>query len=73
MAKGKGKKRKAPMAAEQRPREEAPNLFERLSSKKRFDIMGRKVKGETRHLGKLRTAASERVSGCRRQAGGAGS
>lgn len=60
---GKGKKRKAPPGdrREQR-REEAPNMFERLSNKKRFDIMGRKLKGETRQLGKLRTAATERVS-----------
>lgn len=62
---GKGKKRKAPapLAAQERHKEEAPNLFERLSNKKRFSILGRKVKGETRQLGKLRTAAGERVSG----------
>ena len=67
---GKGKKRKAPGAPRERQPEEAPNLFERLSNKKRFDILGRKVKGETRQLGKLRTAASERVSRrrcCRRR------
>lgn len=60
---GKGKKRKAAPAAAAPAREEPPNLFERLSNKKRFDILGRKVKGETRQLGKLRSAASERVSG----------
>ncbi|KAL4451742.1 hypothetical protein ABPG75_007404 [Micractinium tetrahymenae] len=56
----KGKKRKAAPAAAAPAREEPPNLFERLSNKKRFDILGRKVKGETRQLGKLRSAASER-------------
>ncbi len=61
---GKAKKRKgAPLAAQERRKEEPPNLFERLSNKKRFNILGRKVKGETRQLGKLRTAAGERVSG----------
>lgn len=59
----KGKKRKAPPAAAAPAREEPPNLFERLSNKKRFDILGRKVKGETRQLGKLRSAATDRVSG----------
>lgn len=59
---GKGKKRKAPMAARDAPKQEPENLFERLSNKKRFDILGRKVKGETKQLGKLRSAATERVS-----------
>ena len=40
-----------------------PNLFERMSNKKRFDVLGKKVKGETRHTGRLRTAAVEKVSG----------
>lgn len=62
---GKGKKRKAPSGrrgGERGAPEPPPNLFERLSNKKRFDILGRKVKGETKQLGKLRSAATERVS-----------
>lgn len=57
----KGKKRKAPMAAQDRKREEPANLFERISNKKRFNILGRKVKGDTRQVGKLRSEATERV------------
>lgn len=57
---GKGKKRKAPTPRDKGPREEPPNLFERLSNKKRFNILGRKLKGETRELGKLRSEATER-------------
>lgn len=60
---GKGKKRKAPLAGRDAQQQEPENLFERLSNKKRFDIMGRKVKGETKQVGKLRSAATERVSG----------
>jgi nucleolar protein 14 len=45
-----------------RPKKDSgPNLFERLSNKKRFDVLGRKQKGETRHVGQLRTAAVEKV------------
>lgn len=40
--------------------ERQANAFERISNKKRFDILGRKVKGETQHLGRLRTAATEK-------------
>jgi nucleolar protein 14 len=43
-------------------KEHAPNLFERLSNKKRFDVLGRKTKGDTRNLSRLRTAATEKVS-----------
>lgn len=60
----KGKKRKAPSGArggERGAPEPPPNLFERLSNRKRFDILGRKVKGETKQLGKLRSAATEKV------------
>ena len=60
----KGKKRKAPSGArggERGPPEPPPNLFERLSNRKRFDILGRKIKGETKQLGKLRSAATEKV------------
>ena len=59
---GKGKKRKAPMAPQEHKREEPANLFERISNKKRFNILGRKVKGDVRQTGKLRSAATERVS-----------
>ncbi|KDD73522.1 Nop14-like family protein, partial [Helicosporidium sp. ATCC 50920] len=59
MAKAKGGKRKAFRGRRAAP--EAPeNPFERLSNKKRFDILGRKVKGETRETGKLRSAAAEK-------------
>lgn len=60
---GKGKKRPAPSGVERRGAPggaDKPNLLERLSSKKRFDVLGRKVKGEVRQLGKLRSAATER-------------
>ena len=58
-----GKKRKVPGRPQERHAEEPDNLFERLSNKKRFNILGRKLKGETRDLGKLRTAATDRVGG----------
>ena len=65
MAKVKGgKKHKAPLAAQEarhRAAHAEPSPFERLSNKKRFSVMGRKLKGETRQLGKLRSEASERV------------
>ncbi len=43
-------------------KEALPNLFERLSNKKRFDVLGRKVKGDVRNVSRLRTAATEKVS-----------
>ena len=43
-------------------REAEPNLFERLSNKKRFDVLGREPKGQgTRNVGQLRAAATEKV------------
>ena len=42
-------------------REAGPNMFERLGNKKRFDILGRKTKGEVRSVNKLRSAATEKV------------
>lgn len=57
-----GKKRKAPARAAAPVREPAPNPFERLANKKRFDILGRKVKGETRNVVRLRTDAAEKAS-----------
>lgn len=38
------------------------NLFERLWNRKKFDIVGKKVKGEQRALGKARTEAVEKVT-----------
>ncbi len=43
-------------------KEAPPNLFERLSNKKRFDVLGRKVKGDVRNVSRLRTAATEKAS-----------
>ena len=43
-------------------RDTAPNMFERLSNKKRFDVMGRKTKGDVRSVNKLRSAATEKVN-----------
>ena len=40
----------------------APNMFERLSNKKRFDVLGRKSKGDVRNVNKLRSEATEKVS-----------
>lgn len=59
-----GKKRKAPAraaAAQQAPREAEPNPFERLANRRRFDILGRKLKGETRNVVRLRSDATEKV------------
>lgn len=55
------KKRKQPAKAAVAKKEAAPNLFERLSNQKRFNVLGRKVKGETRNTSRLRTAAAEKV------------
>lgn len=38
------------------------NDFERISNKKRFDVLGRKTKGEIRNIGRLRSAATEKVT-----------
>lgn len=41
------------------------NLFERLWNRKKFDIVGKKVKGEQKSLGKSRSDAVDRVSALR--------
>lgn len=66
---GGKKKRKGEMPTFEK-KAAGPNLFERLSNKKRFDVLGKKVKGETRHTGRLRTAAVEKVRGAMEQARG---
>jgi len=39
----------------------APNMFERLHSRKKFSVLGKRAKGEQRATGKLRSEAVERV------------
>jgi hypothetical protein len=55
----KNKNKKGPKGKPQR--DTAPNMFERLSNKKRFDVLGRKPKGDVRSVNKLRSAATEKV------------
>lgn len=45
----------------QASREAASNPFERLSSGKRFDVLGRKTKGGVQEKTRLRSAATELV------------
>ena len=39
----------------------APNPFERLHSRKKFSILGKRARGEQRPTGKLRSEAVEKV------------
>jgi hypothetical protein len=55
----KNKNKKGPKGKPKR--DAAPNMFERLSNKKRFDVLGRKPKGDVRSVNKLRSAATEKV------------
>ena len=63
MVKAGGKKKRRGEVPTFEKKAAGPNLFERMSNKKRFDVLGKKVKGETRHTGRLRTAAVEKVRG----------
>jgi hypothetical protein len=55
----KNKTKKGPKGKPKR--DTAPNMFERLSNRKRFDVLGRKPKGDVRSVNKLRSAATEKV------------
>jgi len=57
-----GKKTKKGAPRPKLHRQAEPNKFERSTNKKRFEVLGRKVKGDVRHIGRLRTAAAEKVS-----------
>lgn len=63
MAKKKKAPRKAQLAAAvaEAKAAAAPNLFERLHSRKKFSILGKRAKGEQRPSGKLRSEAVEKV------------
>ena len=56
----KGKRRSSFDAKKKEPPKTNP--FEKLGSKKRFDILGRKVRGDVRNVGQLRTDAADKVS-----------
>lgn len=56
-----GKTKKSSRAPRHSQKAEVPpNAFERIHNKKRFDILGRKTKGDTRHVGQLRSAATQK-------------
>ena len=63
MAKRKKVPRKAQQAAPaaQAKPAAAPNPFERLHSRKKFSILGKRARGEQRPTGKLRSEAVEKV------------
>ena len=63
MAKRKKIPRKAQQAAPaaQAKPAAAPNPFERLHSRKKFSILGKRARGEQRPTGKLRSEAVEKV------------
>jgi len=60
MGKTKTKKKSSRAPRHSHKLEAPPNAFERLHNKKRFDILGRKTKGDTRHVGRLRSAATQK-------------
>ena len=66
----KKRQRQQPAAAAKAPPK--PNLFEQLSSRKKFDVIGRKSKSETKQITRLRSAANERVGGAAGRGGQAG-
>lgn len=41
--------------------EEKPNLFERIYNRKKFNILGKKIKGEHKTLGRARSDAYDKV------------
>jgi hypothetical protein len=43
--------------------EEKPNLFESIYNRKKFNVLGKKQKGERKH-GKARADAAEKVQCC---------
>eukprot|EP00884_Botryococcus_braunii_P010637 jgi/Botrbrau1/19575/Bobra.0035s0060.1 len=58
-----GKKGKGPRTRgfqQNTAKEEKPNLFERMFNRKKFDILGKKAKGQQRKLGQARSDAVER-------------
>ena len=54
------KAQQAAPAAQAKPAA-APNPFERLHSRKKFSILGKRARGEQRPAGKLRSEAVEKV------------
>ena len=62
MGKAKGKMKKGTRPAAAQPRQEKPNLFEMMFNKKKFDVLGKKQKGEKRKSGKARSEGLEKVS-----------
>lgn len=42
-------------------KDEKPNLFERMFNRKKFDILGKKAKGQQKKLGQSRSEAVEKV------------
>ncbi|XP_024521488.1 nucleolar protein 14-like [Selaginella moellendorffii] len=53
-------KKKRPAKAAPRPAAAAPSLFETLWSRRKFDILGKKQKGEGRRIGELRSRGIEK-------------
>lgn len=60
-----GKKKVKPNAVQARSKaqhitaENKPNLFERLYNRKKFDILGKKAKGERKHGNSVHDAADK--------------
>ena len=64
MAKKAGKKGKMPgrfNRSEQQQRPEAPNPFELLHSRKKFDVLGKKQKGVAKKVSKGRNEGTQKV------------
>lgn len=64
MAKKPGKKGKMPgrfNRSEQQQRPDAPNPFELLHSRKKFDVMGKKQKGVAKKVSKSRNEGTQKV------------
>ncbi len=57
-----GKKGPKPRANTRNKVEDKPNLFERMFNRKKFDVLGKKSKGQQRKIGQARSDAVERVS-----------
>lgn len=57
----KGKKGPRLALKQASTKDEKPNLFERMFNRKKFDVLGKKAKGQQRKLGQSRSEAVEKV------------
>lgn len=59
--KKKGSKKSGPNAVAMKQKASLPNPFETIWSRRKFDILGKKRKGEERRIGLARSLAIEKV------------